>query len=209
MLETIYQSIVDGDARITAEGVQQGLDAGYGAEQLLNEAMIAAMSEVGRRYEISEIFVPEMLIAANAMKQGLAVLKPHLQEAEVESAGKVVLGTVQGDLHDIGKNLVGMMLEGNGFEVVDLGRDISPQAFVQALKEHQPQFVGLSALLTTTMPKMQATIEALTEAGLREQVVVMVGGAPLTQSYADEIGADLYAPHASSAVEKAKALVQQ
>ena len=209
MLETIYESIVKGDASRTAEGVRQGLDAGYVAEQLLNEAMIAAMSEVGRRYEVGEIFVPEMLIAANAMKQGLAVLKPYLQEAEVEPAGKVILGTVKGDLHDIGKNLVGMMLEGNGFEVIDLGRDVSPDAFVEALKEHQPQFMGLSALLTTTMPQMRSTIEALTEAGLRDQVMVMVGGAPVTQSYAEEIGADLYAPLASSAVEKAKAMIQK
>lgn len=208
MLDTIYQAIIEGNASRVTEGVQQALEAGHNPGDILNQAMIAAMAEVGRRFEAQEYFVPEMLIAARAMKEGLAVLKPYLLEANIEPVGRVVLGTVKGDLHDIGKNLVGMMLEGAGFEVIDLGVDVPPERFVEATREHQPRFVGMSAMLTTTMPGMRATIEALSEAGLRDQVTVMVGGAPLTQQFADEIGADLYAPDAFSAANQAKALLE-
>ena len=207
MLDAIYQSVIDGNAPEVIVGVQKALDAETDPGDILNQAMIAAMAEVGRRFEAQEFYVPEMLIAARAMKEGLAILKPYLLEADIQPLGKVVLATVKGDLHDIGKNLVGMMLEGAGFEVIDLGVDISENQFVEAVREHQPAFVGMSALLTTTMPRMRTTIEAIHEAGLRDQVVVMVGAAPVTQEYADEIGADIYAPDASSAASRANTLL--
>ena len=207
MLDAIYQSVIDGNAAEVIAGVQKALEAENDPGDILNQAMIAAMAEVGRRFEAQEFYVPEMLIAARAMKEGLAILKPYLLEADIQPLGKVVLATVKGDLHDIGKNLVGMMLEGAGFEVIDLGVDISENQFVEAVREHQPAFVGMSALLTTTMPRMRTTIEAIHEAGLRDQVVVMVGGAPVTQEYADEIGADIYAPDASSAASRANTLL--
>ncbi len=165
------------------------------------------MDKVGRLFETGEKFVPEMLISARAMQATVNLLKPHLKDDNVKSLGKVVVGTVAGDLHDIGKNLVAMMLEGAGFQVVDLGTDVSPQQFVQAVKEHQPDLMGLSALLTTTMASISATITALTEAGVRSQVKVMVGGAPITQDFADKIGADAFAPDAGSAARVAKALL--
>jgi 5-methyltetrahydrofolate--homocysteine methyltransferase len=165
------------------------------------------MGEVGRLFEAGEFFVPEMLIAARAMKAGLELLRPRLAEANVQAVAKVILGTVRGDLHDIGKNLVAMMLEGAGFEVIDLGVDVTPDKFVAAVRDQKPQFLGMSALLTTTMTSMRATIEALKEAGIRDQVKVMVGGAPLTEEYAADIGADLYAPDASSAARRARGLV--
>jgi 5-methyltetrahydrofolate--homocysteine methyltransferase len=207
MLETIYESVLQGDAPGTVQGVTQAIDDGLDPGEILNRGMIAAMAEVGQRFEAGDMFVPEMLIAARAMKGGLAILKPHLVDAGVEPVGRVVLGTVKGDLHDIGKNLVAMMLEGSGFEVIDLGVDVSPEGFVAAIQEHQPQLVGLSALLTTTMPGMQATIEALTEAKVRDQVKVLVGGAPVTSQFAQEIGADGYAADASAAATRAKALL--
>jgi len=184
--------------------VKQAMDAGLPPEQILNQGLIAGMSEVGRLFESGEFFVPEMLISARAMKAGLELLRPALAAANVQAVGKVMLGTVQGDLHDIGKNLVGMMLEGAGFEVIDLGTDVSPDRFVAAVKQHQPNLVGLSALLTTTMPKMKATVEALQESGLRPSVKVMIGGAPVTDKYAGDIGADVYAPDASSAAPRAR-----
>jgi 5-methyltetrahydrofolate--homocysteine methyltransferase len=165
------------------------------------------MEEVGRRFERGEFYVPEMLISARAMKSSLALLRPHLIAANVEAIGKVVIGTVQGDLHDIGKNLVGMMLEGVGFEVVDLGADVSPEKYVDAVKEHQPDLVACSALLTTTMPRMDNIITSLREAGLRDRVKVMIGGAPVTGKYATDIGADGYAPDAASAASRAKELI--
>jgi 5-methyltetrahydrofolate--homocysteine methyltransferase len=207
MLDIIYQNVIQGNAPETTQGVQQAIDAGLEPGEILNQGMIAAMADVGRQFEAGDMFVPEMLIAARAMKEGLAILQPHLVDAGVEPVGKVVLGTVKGDLHDIGKNLVGMMLEGSGFEVIDLGVDVSPDEFVAAIQEHQPQLVGLSALLTTTMPGMQATIEALAEADVRDQVKVLVGGAPVTSQFAQEIGADAYAPDASAAATQAKALL--
>jgi 5-methyltetrahydrofolate--homocysteine methyltransferase len=206
-IEAIYEAVLDGDAATTRTEVKTALEVGVLAADILNEGCIPAMTEVGRLFEEGEKYVPEMLISAHAMKAGLAILQPYLVDAGVEPVGKVILGTVRGDLHDIGKNLVGMMLEGTGFEVIDLGVDVSPDGFAEAVKEHQPHFVGLSALLTTTMPGMKATIEALEKDGVREQVMVMVGGAPVTQQFAEEIGADLYAPDASAAASRAKALL--
>jgi len=171
------------------------------------DAMVSAMGEVGRLFEEGEYFVPEMLIAARAMKTGMEILKPELVEADFQPAGKVIAGTVKGDLHDIGKNLVCMMLEGAGFQVIDLGSDVSPEAFVNAVQEHHPDFLAMSALLTTTMPNMQNTIEALVAAGVRNDVKVLIGGAPITDSYAEKIGADGYAPDASRAVKLALSLV--
>ena len=208
MLNTLYQSVIKGDAAGVTEGVQQALETGHHPAAILDQAMIAAMGEVGRRFEAQEYFVPEMLIAARAMKAGMAILKPRLLEADIEPVSKVVLGTVKGDLHDIGKNLVGMMLEGAGFEVIDLGVDVPPEQFTEAIRQHQPRFVGMSALLSTTMPGMCVTIEALSKAGLRDRVAVMVGGAPVTQQFADEIGADLYAPDAPAAANRARALLE-
>ncbi len=203
----IYDSVLNGDMDETAGFVQAALDAQFEPGLILNESMISAMKKVGQLFEEGEYFVPEMLISARAMQAGLAILKPHLVQAKVASAGKVVVGTVKGDLHDIGKNLVAMMLEGSAFDIVDLGVDVSPDKFVEAVKAHQPQIVGLSALLTTTMPNMKATIEALKVAGLRDQVKVMIGGAPITEAYAHDIGADGYAADASRAATLAKTLV--
>ena len=206
-IESIYQAVLEGDAEEAASQVQAGLDAGIAPSDILNKGCIAAMGEVGRLFEEGEMFVPEMLIAARAMQAGMTILKPHLAEGEITSAGKVIVGTVAGDLHDIGKNLVGMMMEGAGFEIVDLGTDVSAEKFVNAVREHKADIIGMSALLTTTMPSMTATIEALTEAGLRDEVKVLVGGAPVTQAFADEIGADGFAPDASSATRVAKGLL--
>jgi 5-methyltetrahydrofolate--homocysteine methyltransferase len=205
-LEDIYQNVIDGQAPAVQAGVQAALNEGVKADVILNQALIAAMDEVGRRFEEGDFFVPEMLIAARAMQSGLTLLKPHLAEADVKSAGKVAIGTVKGDLHDIGKNLVAMMLEGAGFEVKDLGVDVTPEAFVQAVNDGV-NVIGMSALLTTTMSNMQRTIEALTNAGVRDKVKVIVGGAPVTEDYAKRIGADAFAPDASSATRVIRQLV--
>jgi 5-methyltetrahydrofolate--homocysteine methyltransferase len=205
-LKAIYQNVIDGQAAETEAGVEAALEAGIPADAILNQSLIAAMDEVGRRFENGDFFVPEMLIAARAMQAGLKLLKPRLVEANVKSAGKVAIGTVKGDLHDIGKNLVAMMLEGTGFEVRDLGVDVPPEAFVKAAQDGA-QVIGMSALLTTTMNKMEDTIEALRAAGLREKVKVLIGGAPVTQDFANRIGADAFAPDASSAARIARQLV--
>ena len=207
LIKEVYTNVLEGEANVVKEKVQAALDAGIKAPVILNEGLIAAMREVGRLFEEGEYFVPEMLIAARAMQDGLALLKPYLKELDVKSVGKVLVGTVKGDLHDIGKNLVAMMLEGAGFEIVDLGIDVPPERFVDAVREQGAQIVALSALLTTTMPAMKATIEALTAAGLRGQVKVLIGGAPVTENYAAQIGADGYAPDASRAVATAKSLI--
>jgi len=206
-LETIYEAVLKGDAKTAAAETQAALDAGTSAPDILHQACIPAMTEVGRLFEIGEKFVPEMLIAARAMQQSLVILKPLLVEADVKTVGKVVIGTVAGDLHDIGKNLVAMMLEGAGFEIIDLGTDVAPEKFVAAVQDHEPDLVGMSALLTTTMVSIGKTIEALTEAGLREKVKVMVGGAPITQDFADKVGADGFAPDAGSASRMAKSML--
>ena len=206
-IETIYTAVLEGDAAGAKAGVTAALAVGLNPETILKEGLIAAMGEVGRLFEENEYFVPEMLVAARAMQGGLTLLKPHLAAGGAISTGKAVIGTVKGDLHDIGKNLVAMMLEGAGFEVVDLGTDVTPEKFVKAVLEHQPQIVGMSALLTTTMPSMGNTVKALTEAGVRDQVKVMIGGAPVTDAFARQIGADGYSPDASSAVRLAKSLI--
>jgi 5-methyltetrahydrofolate--homocysteine methyltransferase len=205
-LNEIYKNVIDGQSAEVESGVKAALADGIGAEEILRKALVAAMSEVGQRFEAGDFFVPEMLVSARAMQGGLKLLKPHLIKDAVKAAGKVAIGTVKGDLHDIGKNLVAMMLEGSGFEVVDLGVDVTPDAFVKAVKEGA-QIIGMSALLTTTMVNMKATIEALKAAGLRDQVKVMVGGAPVTQDYANLIGADGFAPDASSASRNARQLL--
>lgn len=205
--EAIFNAVLDGNAPATQAGVKAALAAGMAPEAILKEGLIAAMAEVGRLFEENEYFVPEMLVSARAMQSGLNLLKPYLAEAGAAPAGKVIIGTVKGDLHDIGKNLVAMMLEGAGFEVVDLGTDVSPDKFVKAVMEHKPQIVGMSALLTTTMPAMGSTVKALQEAGLRDQVKVIIGGAPVTDGFARQIGADGYGPDASAAVRLAKTLM--
>jgi 5-methyltetrahydrofolate--homocysteine methyltransferase len=206
-LTELYDSILNGDGKAAPDKVNVAIEAGIDPSRILNECMITAMSEVGRMYEIGEYFVPEMLISARAMKAGLAVLRPYLIQANVQSAGRVVAGTVKGDLHDIGKNLVCMMLEGAGFEITDLGADVSPEKFVEAVRTTSCDIVALSALLTTTMTNMKVTIEALKAAGLDDRVKVIIGGAPITEAYASQIGADGYAPDASRAVTLAKSLI--
>ncbi len=205
-LQALYNAILEGQRDFAKENVEQALADGVDAGVVL-DTMVSAMGEVGRLFEEGEYFVPEMLIAARAMKTGMEILKPELVDADIQPVGKIVAGTVKGDLHDIGKNLVCMMLEGAGFQVVDLGSDVSPDAFVAAVSEHHPDFIAMSALLTTTMPNMQTTIEALKAAGVRDQVKVLIGGAPITDAYAEKIGADGYAPDASRAVKLAKSLV--
>lgn len=206
-LDSIYNAVLDGDAPATQAGVKAALAEGIDADKILKGALIAAMGEVGRLFEANEYFVPEMLVSARAMQSGLALLKVQLAAAGAEPAGKIIIGTVKGDLHDIGKNLVSMMLEGAGFEVVDLGTDVTPDKFVAAVKEHKPQVIGMSALLTTTMPSMDMTVKALEEAGVRNQVKIMIGGAPVTDDFAKKIGADGYSPDASAAVRLARTLV--
>jgi 5-methyltetrahydrofolate--homocysteine methyltransferase len=205
--EQLYEAILNGDNKGAAAITGEGLEAGMDPQALIDEAMIPAMAEVGRRFEEEEYFVPELLLAARAMKAALGILRPLLSESGAEPVGRVVVGTVQGDLHDIGKNLVAAMLEGAGFEIVDLGADVSPTQFVEAVRDSGAGLVGLSALLTVTMPSMKTTIEELKKAGLRDQVKVMVGGAPLSSDYAKEIGADAYADNASAAVRTARQLV--
>jgi 5-methyltetrahydrofolate--homocysteine methyltransferase len=206
-LETIYEAVLNGNADAAKAETQAAVDAGISAADVLHKACIPAMTEVGRQFETGERFVPEMLISARAMQAALGILKPLLVEAEVQTVGKVVIGTVAGDLHDIGKNLVAMMLEGGGFEIVDLGADVPPDKFVNAVKEHQPDLVGMSALLTTTMASIGKTIQALIEAGVRDKVKVIIGGAPVTQDFADKAGADGFATDAGSASRVAQSLL--
>jgi 5-methyltetrahydrofolate--homocysteine methyltransferase len=206
-LETIKQLVIDGDEDGVAASVRQALEAGLDHHAILHEALIPAMAEVGSRFEAGDYYVPEMLVAALAMQAGLALVKPHLAAAGGPAGGRAVIGTVQGDLHDIGKNLVAMMLEGAGFEITDLGTDVAPASFVATVRETRAQVVALSALLTTTMMNMKAVVEALKDAGLRDQVKVIVGGAPLSEQFARDIGADGYAPDASRAVRLARDLV--
>jgi 5-methyltetrahydrofolate--homocysteine methyltransferase len=205
--QELFNSIMEGDVAGTEAGVNQALEAKDDPAEILNQGMIAAMREVGRLFEEGEYYVPEMLIAARAMQAGLVILKPHLVESGIEPSGLVAVGTVKGDLHDIGKNLVAMMLEGAGFAILDLGTDVAPEKFVAAIKDDGADVVALSALLTTTMPSMKVTIEAIDAAGLRENVKILVGGAPVTQDYADQIGADGFAPDASGAVAVAESLL--
>jgi 5-methyltetrahydrofolate--homocysteine methyltransferase len=206
-LTELYEAILAGNAKKAEETTRTALAAKADPSELLGKAMIPAMDEVGKRFECNEYFVPELLIAARAMKASLAVLAPAMAKAGTKAAGRVVIGTVKGDLHDIGKNLVASMLEGGGFEVVDLGVDVAPEKFVEAVQEHAGSIVALSALLTTTMTMMKTVIEKLEAAGLRDKTRVMIGGAPITQQYADQIGADGYSDNASAAVALARKLV--
>lgn len=207
VLTEIRQNVINGKRDIVQEKVKSAIEQKVAPDKILNEALISAMSEVGDRFEKGEFYVPEMLIAARAMQAGLAILKPRLMEEGIPTAGKVIIGTVKGDLHDIGKNLVSMMLEGAGFEIVDLGTDVPPQKFAEAIREHKPEVVGMSALLTTTMQGMRSTIQAMEDMGVRKNVKVIIGGAPVTEAYAKEIGADGYAPDASRAVALTKKLL--
>ena len=207
MLQAIQEVITTGGIDDAAAVVSKALDAGFSPQEILDQALIPAMDTVGSEYEAGDRYVPEMLVSAAAMKAAMVVLKPCLVKAGVASRGKIVLGTVEGDLHDIGKNLVTMMLEGAGFEVLDLGTDVLSEDFVGAVRQHTPRLLGLSALLTTTMLRMPEVIEALRSVGLRDRVKVMIGGAPLTQEYADQMGADGFAADAPSAVELARHLV--
>ena len=205
-LDRLYQAVLNGDAKAAVAVTRQAINEGMDPVALVQGTMVPAMDEVGKRYEAEDYFVPELLLSARAMKGSLELLRPLLAGRDAASAGRVAIGTVQGDLHDIGKNLVASLLEGGGFEVIDLGSDVSPQKFVDAIQQNGAQIVALSALLTVTMASMRKTIEALTAAGVRDRVKVMVGGAPVTQQYADEIGADGYSENASSAVALARRL---
>ncbi|NCO24029.1 MAG: cobalamin-binding protein [bacterium] len=206
-LKNVSEALQRGDAEKVAELVKQALEENLTPKKILEDGLIKGMSIIGEKFKKNEVYVPEVLIAARAMHAGMDVLRPKLVETGVKNIGKVAIGTVKGDLHDIGKNLVKMMLEGAGFEVVDLGVDVSVDKFVEAVKEHQPNIIGMSALLTTTMVNMPEVIKALDIAGLRDKVKVMVGGAPITQNYANQIGADGYSPDAASAADKAKTFV--
>ncbi|MBN1639741.1 MAG: corrinoid protein [Anaerolineae bacterium] len=205
-LKEVYEGVINGNQKVVGEGVRVALDEGTSPGTILFEYLIPAMTEVGERFERNEFFVPEMLIAARAMQAGMVLIKPLLVDSGVQPMGKVAIGTVKGDLHDIGKNLVSMMMEGAGFEIMDMGVDTSPERFVDAARQGA-DILALSALLTTTMPSMKTTIDALVESGLRDKVKVLIGGAPVTQAYADQIGADGYAPDASSAARLAKELM--
>ena len=206
-LHEIAENIIRGKKNPAVELTQQAIAENIHPQAIINEGLIAGMAVVGEKFKNNEFYVPEVLIAARAMNACLTLLQPLLAETGVKPVGTVVIGTVKGDQHDIGKNLVAMMLKGNGFEIVDVGVDVSPQKFIDSVKSSNANIIALSALLTTTMPSMRTTIDALVESGLRSNVKVMIGGAPVTQQYAEEIGADGYAPDAASAVDKAKELI--
>jgi len=206
-LQKLYDAILKGDAKTAVAVTEEAIAAKVDPQEIVSKYMIPAMDEIGRRFECDEVFVPELLVTARAMKQALEKIKPLLSAKGAQPAGKVVVGTVKGDLHDIGKNLVASMLEGGGFEVIDLGVDVSPEAFVAKARETGAQIIALSALLTTTMPAMKTTVEELRKAGLRDKVKVIIGGAPVTDGYAREIGADGYSENANGAVQLARRLV--
>jgi 5-methyltetrahydrofolate--homocysteine methyltransferase len=207
LMMSIMENLYKGEDKLVAAQVRQALDGGIMPQDVLSQAMIKGMDVVGQDFKNHVLYVPEVLLAARAMKTGMEVLRPLLAETGVPSCGRYMIGTVEGDLHDIGKNLVKMMLEGSGFEVIDIGTNVPAAKFVEGVLEFKPDVMGMSALLTTTMVQMRATIEAVKEAGLRDSVKIMVGGAPLTQRYADEIGADAYGPDAATAVDLARKLV--
>ena len=207
LTEQMFDDLYDGLADEIAEGTQILLDRGWDAKKVLDDALVGGMNIVGKDFRDGILFVPEVLLAANAMKAGMALLKPILSETGAEPVGKLVIGTVKGDIHDIGKNLVGMMMEGAGFEVIDLGINTDAETYIAALKEHRPNILGMSALLTTTMPYMKVVIDTLIEQGLRDDYIVMVGGAPLNEEFGQAVGADAYCRDAATAVEVAKKLV--
>jgi 5-methyltetrahydrofolate--homocysteine methyltransferase len=208
-LDTIMETLIAGDGETLQQLVKEALDAGLSASNILDNGLIAGMDIVGEKMESGDMFIPEVLMAAQAMSESVNILKPLLSEGQSSSAGKVIIGTVKGDLHDIGKNLVKMMLESAGFETIDLGVDISPEDFVKAIVDNKPDIVGLSALLTTTMPMMKRSIQTIEESGLRKNLKIIVGGAPVNQAFADEIGADGYAPDAGAASKLAKNLLRK
>ena len=209
LTEQMYDDLYDGLAEEIAEGTQILLDRGWDAKKVLDDVLVGGMNIVGEDFRDGILFVPEVLLAANAMKAGMALLKPILSETGAEPVGKLVIGTVKGDIHDIGKNLVGMMMEGAGFEVIDLGINTDADTYVEALKEHRPNILGMSALLTTTMPYMKVVIDTLIEQGIRDDYIVMVGGAPLNEEFGNAVGADAYCRDAATAVQVAKQLVQE
>ena len=206
-ISNLYEAVLTGNTKAAVAITKQALEAGADPLEIINGQMVPAMDEAGRRFECEEYFVPELLLAARAMKASLELIRPLLAERGAEPAGRVVIGTVKGDLHDIGKNLVASMLEGGGFEVIDLGADVAPDKFVQVIKDRNPDLVCLSALLTVTMPSMKTTIEALKTAGVRDRVKVLVGGAPVTEQWAQEIGADGYGASAAAAVPLARRMM--
>jgi corrinoid protein of di/trimethylamine methyltransferase len=208
ILSQLSQALINGDMKQVPELSQQALDQGHSAEEVLQQGLLAGMEVVGQRFRDGEMFIPEVLRCAKCMHKSMDILRPILAESEVQSEGKFLIATVEGDLHDIGKNLVAMMFEGAGFEVVDLGIDQKAQAIIEGVKKHRPDILGLSALLTTTMPKMEETIQALKAEGLHDGMKIIVGGAPVTQEYADKIKADSYAPNAASAVQIGKELLR-
>jgi 5-methyltetrahydrofolate--homocysteine methyltransferase len=207
ILEEISTAVIEGNMDDIEDLTDDALDEGLSAEQILNEGLMPGMDHVGVEFKAGNMFVPEVLRSAKTMQGSMTIIRPMLVETGVKTAGKVLLGTVKGDLHDIGKNLVGMMCEGAGFEVKDIGKDVAPEQFVDAVKEYEPDVVGMSALLTTTMRAMESTIKVLEEAGLRDKVKIIIGGAPVTQAFADQIGADGYASNAAGAADLAKKLV--
>ena len=208
-LNTITETLISGDGEKLQQLIKEALEAGTSASTILNDGLITGMDIVGEKMETGDMFIPEVLMAAQAMSESVIILKPLLAEGQASTAGKVIIGTVKGDLHDIGKNLVKMMLESAGFEAIDLGVDISPEDFVKAVIEYQPDIVGLSALLTTTMPMMKRSIQAIEENGLRKNLKIIVGGAPVSQAFANEIGADGYAADAGAASKLAKSLLNK
>jgi len=207
VLEAISTNLQAGKAKVVKELVQQALDAGMPVKEILEEGLLSGMNIIGKKFKNNEIFVPEVLVAARAMNHGVEILKPYMVDANVQSIGKVCIGTVQGDLHDIGKNLVKMMMEGKGIEVIDLGTDVAPETFVNTAREQGCQIICLSALLTTTMGMMKEVVVAAQEAGIRDEVKIMVGGAPVTDAFCQQIGADAYTPDAASAADKAAELL--
>lgn len=207
VLKLLHDHVLEGDVEQAVSVTRDGLDLGIAPLDLVYEAMVPALAEVGRRFEEGEFFLPEMLVAAAAMQGAMAIVRPRLAEADVEPIATFVMGTVAGDIHDIGKNLCNAMLESAGFEVIDLGVNVAADAFVVAIREHQPAAIGMSAFVTTTMPEIDRTIRAIEAAGLRDQVSIMVGGAPLDQDYADQVGADGFAPDANSTVRVTKQLL--
>jgi len=207
-LQDVSKAVIEGDIERVVSYTKDLLDAGQDPLEIINQGLIAGMDVVGARFKAGDMFVPEVLMCAKAMAEGMAIVRPHLEGKKLETHGTLLIGTVQNDLHDIGKNLVAMMVESAGFEVINLGTDIRPEVFVKAIQEHKPDIVGMTALLTTTLPYMKDTISAIKEAGLRDSVKIIVGGAPVTEEYAKQIGADGYAPDAGSAAELCKKLVE-
>lgn len=205
--KVLTESVIKGDIKTAVAETQKALDGGQPIQSIIDDGLISAMDDVGERFSKGQIFVPQMLRSAKTMQECMKLIQPHFKEGEVTAKGKVVIGTVKGDLHDIGKNLVSMMLEGAGFTIIDLGVDVAPDVFVQKVKESQAEIMGMSALLSTTMPAMRQTIDALKQAGIRDKVKVMIGGAPVTDNFAKEIKADAYAPDAGSAVSQTKKLL--